>query len=443
MLALLAICVVALGIRVGYVLGWRDVPTIEGDARYYHDGANLLADGEGFVHPYAWRDGVKVPGADHPPGYIVVLALPSLLGFDGIRDHMLFSCLIGTGTVALIGLLGRRIAGDAVGLVAAGIAAVYPNLWLNDGSLMSETLALFLGVVVSYSAYRAWEVPSTRRFVELGAAIGLAALARAEAALMIVLLAVPLAAWVRGLDGWAARARQAAAAGGVALLVMAPWVVANLVRFEHPATLSTQAGPTLDVANCDETYYGDALGAWSFACATAIEEDDRSILDQRTREEAFTYIGDHLDRLPVVVAARLGRAWGLYAPNHQLRFDSVAEARPLPSSQVGLAMYYGLAALSVAGVVAFRRRGEPSFPLTVWLVNVTVTVIVFYGMTRFRAPAEPSLVLLGTVGLLALVRPSLLRLGTPRPEPAVPGDDAPADAGGGAQSMSEDELAQK
>src|SRR5918992_6027915 len=65
--ALLAICAVALGIRVGYVLGWRDVPSIEGDARYYHDGANLLADGEGFVHPYAWRDGVRVPGADHPP----------------------------------------------------------------------------------------------------------------------------------------------------------------------------------------------------------------------------------------------------------------------------------------------------------------------------------------------------------------------------------------
>ncbi|HMG40428.1 MAG TPA: hypothetical protein VK611_03835, partial [Acidimicrobiales bacterium] len=93
--ALLAICVVALGIRVGYVLGWRDVPSIEGDARYYHDGANLLADGEGFVHPYAWRDGVRIAGADHPPAYIVVLALPSLLGFDGIRDHMLASCLIG------------------------------------------------------------------------------------------------------------------------------------------------------------------------------------------------------------------------------------------------------------------------------------------------------------------------------------------------------------
>jgi len=401
--ALLAICAVALGIRVGYVLGWRDVPSIEGDARYYHDGANLLADGEGFVHPYAWRDGVRIAGADHPPAYIVVLALPSLLGFDSIRDHMLASCLIGTGTVALVGLLGRRIGGDRVGLLAALLAAVYPNMWLNDGALMSETLALFLGVVVSIAAYRAWDRPTARRFVELGVAIGLAALARAEAALMIVLLVAPLIVWVRGLSGWRPRLQMGAMASAAAVLVMAPWVVANMVRFEHPATLSTQAGPTLDVANCDETYYGDALGAWSFACATAIDEDDRSVLDQRTRDEAFTYIGDHLGRLPVVVAARLGRAWALYVPFDQLRFDSVAEARPMPASRVGLGMYYALAVLSVAGVVALRRRGEPSFPLTVWLVNVAITVIVFYGMTRFRAPAEPFLVLLGAVGLVSLV----------------------------------------
>ena len=189
----------------------------------------------------------------------------------------------------------------------------------------------------------------------------------------------------------------------VALAVMAPWVGANLVRFEHPATLSTQMGPTLDVANCDETYYGDALGGWSFACATDIEEDDRSVLDQRTRDEAFDYMGDHLGRLPVVVAARLGRAWGLYAPTAQLRFDEFAEARPLESSQVGLGMYYALAILSIGGIVALRRKGTPSFPLTVWLVNVAITVVVFYGMTRFRAPAEPALVLLASVGIVSAI----------------------------------------
>ena len=44
----------------------------------------------------------------------------------------------------MIGLVGLRLAGPRVGLVAAAIAAVYPNLWINDSLVMSETLALLL-----------------------------------------------------------------------------------------------------------------------------------------------------------------------------------------------------------------------------------------------------------------------------------------------------------
>ena len=67
-LVLLAIVVVALGVRVGYTLGWKQVDTIAGDPYYYHRGANLLADGHGFVHPYGFDKGVTIPAADHPPG---------------------------------------------------------------------------------------------------------------------------------------------------------------------------------------------------------------------------------------------------------------------------------------------------------------------------------------------------------------------------------------
>lgn len=415
--ALLAICAVGLAIRVGYVMGWRDVDTIDGDPRYYHEGANLLADGEGFVHPFAWDEGVRAPGADHPPGYVVILAVPSLVGLDSIRAHQLTSCVIGAGTVALIGLLARRVAGLRAGLLAAGFAAVYPNLWLNDGALMSETLALFLGVVVSLLAYRAWDRPSGWRFAALGAAIGLASLARAEAALLLVLLLVPLAVWVPQLAGWRPRLQRAALAAVVALAVMAPWVVPNLVRFEHPATLSTQMGPTLEVGNCDETYSGPFLGAWSFDCASSVGSTDRSVLDRSTRERALTYVGDHLDRLPVVVAARLGRTFGLYAPLRQLDFDVFAEARPLPAARGGLGLYYVAALAAVGGIVALRRRGVPSFPLTVWLVNVAITVVVFYGSTRFRAPAEPFLVVLAAVGVDSFVERW-------RPRPAVAAEPA-------------------
>ena len=89
-------------------------------------------------------------------------------------------------------------------------------------------------------------------------AIGPATLARAEAFMLVGLLALPLAAVGAGLAGARAGPAGSRWRAGAALLVMAPWVVANLIRFEEPATLSTQMGPTLEAANCDDTYFGPA-----------------------------------------------------------------------------------------------------------------------------------------------------------------------------------------
>jgi hypothetical protein len=407
-LALGAICLVALGVRVGYTFGWQHVETVAGDAYYYHHGANLLADGHGFVHPYAWDDGVSMPGADHPPGYLVALALPSLVGFTTIIDHQIFSCLLGTATVLLTGLAGRRIAGGRVGLIAAALAAVHPAIWLNDAALMSETLAILCVVVVIIAAYRAWERPSPRRFVEVGAAVGLATLARAEALMLVGLLTLPLAAWAPQLRGARPRLGRLGLAVAATVVVIAPWVLYNMARFQEPATLSTQMGPTLEAANCDDTYSGPAIGSWSVRCATQWGDRDRSVLDGVTRRNALDYIGDHTDRLPAVVTARVARTFGLGHVDSQVHFDKFAEGRPLGASWAGVAVYYAVAVGAVAGVVVLRRRRVPSFPLTSAIVNVAITIVVFYGSTRFRAPAEPALVLLAAVAadavLVRLVR---------------------------------------
>jgi 4-amino-4-deoxy-L-arabinose transferase-like glycosyltransferase len=401
---LLAICVVALGVRVGYTVGWKQVDTIGGDAYYYHRGANLLADGKGFVHPYAYDKGVHIPGADHPPGYIIVLALPSLVGFDTILGHQLFSCLLGTGTVALLGITGRRIAGNRAGLIAAGVGAIYPALWLNDASLMSESLALLCGTLVILTAYQAWDDPSVGRFALVGGAIGLATLARAEAFMLVGLLALPLAVWVPRVAGARPRLGRFAVGAGAFLLVVGPWVVANLIRFEEPATLSTQMGPTLEAANCDETFFGGGVGSWSTACVTDWGDRDRSVLDRRSRQHALDYIDEHRDRLPAVLTARFLRTFNLGHVTDQVNFDWFAESRPVEASRAAVGSFWLLGVAAIAGVLVLRRRGVPSFPLTSAVVNVIITVLVFYGSTRFRAPAEPAVVLLAAVALDAAVR---------------------------------------
>ena len=399
------IAVAGLALRIAYVLITKNPRAIGGDAFYYHHGANLLVDGSGFPDPIQLLQFDRTtPGAAHPPGYILALAIPSLFRLDTFLDHQIWSCIIGGGTVVLVGITGKEIAGPRVGLVAAGLAAVYPNVWFYDSVVMSETLILFTTTLTILVAYRFARRPTIGLAIGLGVSVGAAALTRAESILLVPLLIVPLAFWLREVD-WRRRLRLFAVAIAATLVTIAPWVGYNLLRFEHPVFLSSNLELTLLSANCDETYYGPFLGFWALKCGTEFvpPKGDASVQARFFRGKVREYVDDHKSRVPVVVLAREGRAWGFMNANQQITIDQI-EDKELNTSRVALGMYYALLALSIVGAVALRRRRVPLTPLLAVLAAVALTVGFVYGTTRFRAPAEVPLVLLGSVGIDATIR---------------------------------------
>ena len=54
--------------------------------------------------------------------------------------------------------------------------------------------------------------------------------------------------------------------GIIAISVMMPWVVRNLIQFEEPVFLSNGSGILLAQTNCDATYFGDKQGYWEYLC---------------------------------------------------------------------------------------------------------------------------------------------------------------------------------
>jgi 4-amino-4-deoxy-L-arabinose transferase-like glycosyltransferase len=399
-LALLGIVAVGVALRVVYTLVESPWPPPGLDDQFYFSALpKLLADGHGFVAPFKlYFDHVTVATAEHPPLYSVVLTLPALVGWESADAFRLAGAVFGAGTIALIGLLGRRLAGERAGLIAAGIAAVYPTLIAADGALMSETLYGLLTAASLLAAYWLYDEPNALRGVVLGALIALTALTRGEALLLFPLLLAPLL-WRRA-SGWSRDGLRVAAVSLVAfLVVLAPWTARNWIVFNRPVAIATNSGTAVAGANCAVTYAaGDHLGGWYPPCIKEHPGKNEAEHHAEALKDGVRYAGDHLGRLPVVLAARLGRVTSLYKP------FSIPEGRSVRVQKLGVLMFYLLVPFGVAGFVLLRRRGEVTWILLAPFIIVPVTALTTYGNLRFREPAEVALVVLAAVAVDELLR---------------------------------------
>jgi 4-amino-4-deoxy-L-arabinose transferase-like glycosyltransferase len=417
-------------LRVAYVWFWRRHTNYGGDPLYFHRGANLLVDGHGFINPYAYARHRVVQAADHPPLYLVYLAAWSMVGVRSLTSHLMVSALLGSASVAVAGLAGREIAGPRAGLLGALLVALYPNVWRYDGMLLSETMVVFTVLLAVWMAYRYWHAPSRWRAVAVGAAVGLTALSRSELVMLIVFLVVPLMLLTPHAST-KRRLRRLVLGVGASVLVLAPWIGFNLIRFDHTVLLSENIGGTVATSNCRQTYYGDLLGYWYYPCGQDILNQHHigpyafnGAADRDQFNGGVTYIRNHLSRVPVVVAARVGRITGVYRADQEWHLDQYLENTTYWVAEWGAYLFYPVALLALAGSIVLYRRGGPVWPLLAPVVTSIAAVALFYAATRFRASAEGALCILAAIaidGAIAFVtdrrRPAL---DTPAPTPSAP-----------------------
>jgi 4-amino-4-deoxy-L-arabinose transferase-like glycosyltransferase len=397
---LAAIVAAGVAVRLVHVLAIAPSTQIFTDGWFFHEVGKAVAAGHGYVNPAELLfKGVSVPTAMHPPLYTWVVAAATELGITGDEAQRSLGCLFGAGTIAVVGLLGRRVAGAGAGLAAAAIAAFHPLLIAADGALMSETVYGLLIALALLAAYRLHDERRARWAAVLGLLIGLAALTRAESLLLLPLLGLPVA-WGAGSGSGSARARLKliGALCLAAIVVVAPWTARNWNAFGQPVLVSTNDGTTLGGANCDSTYHGPALGSFDTGCLGPVRFTNEAKQAERYRSDAATYAGDHLGRLPVVALVRVLRIWGLYQPT-QLAYD--AQNRRLAVQTAGVIVSYVLIALAVFGGLVLRRRRQPLYILLAPILLVTISGALTYGGLRLRHAAEIPLVVLAAVGAVA------------------------------------------
>jgi hypothetical protein len=181
--------------------------------------------------------------------------------------------------------------------------------------------------------------------------------------------------------------------------VLSPWTIRNAVEFGRFVPVSNNDSTVIAGANCPLTYHGVDLGGWNIRCISRRSEDNEAAQAATWRREGLGYARDHAGRLPVVAAIRLLRVWDLWQPRRQVIF---AEGRQTRVEQAGIATYFVLAVLGVAGALALRRRREPLLILLAPALAVSVSAVVGYGIPRLRHTFEPALLVLAAAGLVWL-----------------------------------------
>src|SRR4051794_20908354 len=264
--ALGAVVAGALVLRLGLAIA-APLPSVVGDPAMYDEIALSVATGHGFARLPRHAGGPGRPTAVHPPAWPGLLAGADVItgqarpadpvrpaaghavhaaGATAARWRLgrVLQALLGVAAVVLLGVVARALWGDGVGLVAAGLGALYPAGAVLGLTLLGEPLfiVLMLGALAAVLRHRA--PPHRRRWVVLaGALIGLATLTRNNG--LVLLLPLGAGVWIaRPRTSWRAIMAPLALVAA-ALAVVAPWTVRNAVVMHAFVPVSSNIGKTL------------------------------------------------------------------------------------------------------------------------------------------------------------------------------------------------------
>jgi 4-amino-4-deoxy-L-arabinose transferase-like glycosyltransferase len=406
--ALATIVLVALLARVVVVLATPHFIPKTDSADYDRIAVSLVAHGR-------FPGSILAPGpsALRPPLFPYALAAAyRVVGVGSATTRWeagrLLEAALGAVTVLLIGVIALRLWGRRAALVSSALAAVYPPLVLVGSSLMSESLFIPLALASVLAALIARSSTNRLRWCLLsGLLLGLGALTRGNG----IALLLPIAALV-----WTGRpvlSRRALAAPLVVAIAVAltlvPWTVRNANAFHELVPITTETGyATAGTFSWQAAHFTEFPALWvppwrvSLALLARHPHLNEASLSDRLNGLAFDYIRAHPAYVAKVFwwnALRLLNLTG----THYERWAAQWNAYPKWLAEDSVYAFWALGLLAFGGAftAAVRRA-----PLALWGCPLVIflSTVFLEGSTRYRSPADPFIVMLAALGVLAAPR---------------------------------------
>jgi 4-amino-4-deoxy-L-arabinose transferase-like glycosyltransferase len=383
--ALLLLTVAAVLVRALFLL-WQPATQPVGDERTWTDWARHLASAK-----VGWSP-LRTHMIFYPPLYPYFLAASAALT-GSLEAARWIQLVVGSLLVPAVALVGARIFSARVGLLAAGIAALYPELVWFSVHYWSETLFMAF-LWWGFERLVAAGAPDGRVLTAAVAGLlwGLAILTRET-----VLYFLPLAAaWLL----WTPSPRRGARSAAfflAAVLTVLPWTCRNWVAFRALVPVSTAGGLNLFQGNArltrQEVYdqyeaVNGRIAQYHFARRKGLEAiRDRQpwwIFEKLKDEMPRFWEADSL----VLIHVKRGA------------YGAVASAAAVAAALVVLVPYLLVLALAVVGISVLRAERAPLL-LVSFLVYYNLIHVATHGFARYRLPAMPAVFLLAALGASA------------------------------------------
>jgi 4-amino-4-deoxy-L-arabinose transferase-like glycosyltransferase len=339
----------------------------------------------------------------HPPLYVYFIGMTSAL-FGTLEAVKYAQCLAGVLLVPALGLVGRRVFGERAALLAAVVAAFYPDLVWFASHFWAETVFTVLLWWALERLVAADGEGGTRAALVSGLLWGLAVLTR-ETVLYFLPIAALWLAWRR-----TGGARRAAMLLAVSALVVLPWTLRNWIVFHAFVPVSTSGALNLWQGNTRLTRQEVYEEYWAVPGRIAKYEHARRRAIEAILERQPLWVLEKLrDEMPAFWAAH-GQPIV-----HLERGAYGVVARPVALLAVAAVLlpYLATLALFVAGMAALPRGRTPLLLLGFLLFYVLLHVAA-HGYPRYRLPAMPAVFLVAAQGWVCRRR-SGARGGCPEP----------------------------
>ncbi len=338
--------------------------------------------------------------------YLIAM-IYKLFGQDILFVRFL-NILLGTGTCFIIYLTGKKIADQAIGLLAFLIAALYGPFILYSIVPLKAALSTFLFAIVVYLLIVTLSRVTLGRIVCLGVVIGLLWMVRPQ--MMILIPFLPLAIlWYQFKNGAALKIYALIILGFTTglFLSVSPFAIRNYRVAGELTLMNSQAGFNLYKSN-----YPDSPKPAAFAFSSpffqgiqyTIEASRRTGITMTPSQASDYWTVQTLQcarKQPETFLKNIGKKALIFCRQFQLsdQYCYGFISRHVQFLKFPFFSFILIFPLGVAGMLMNSTISRKDFILGILFCLYALTMIIFFTRTRYRVPIMVILIPYAVIGM--------------------------------------------